>query len=171
MLTDSRIDQILTLRPRYVRHARRLLAVYEILGIDPMTLFVPDQEHQMEYGHNHSHGSLNGELFTDVWGSGPFVITAADDRSYRFEDSERFGPALLKQNDELKADPWPPEKSPFWLAHRLWRKQGRRVADDGKTCFVDLTLRPTVLRRMSGKHHLVVTAGDEDGGYVYEDEL
>ena len=72
----------------------------------------------------------------DCWGAGPFVIKARD-RLWRFEDSDRFGPHLLKKDGELRNNPWPPERSPFWCAHRCWVKQGRRTEPDGLTCIYD----------------------------------
>lgn len=111
-----------------------------------------------EFGHIATSGA---GFRVDTWGAGPFVIEAGG-KSFRFEDSDRFGPALLKPDGELRADPWPPERSPFWMAHRAWVKQGRRVTDDGVTCIYE-PLKPTKVRHMGGKHYLVVEHGDDDG--------
>ena len=83
-----------------------------------------------EFGHIYASGR---NLFIDAWGAGPFVIKSGR-RRYRFEDSTRFGPALIDEAGEPLANPWPSERSPFWEAHRLWIKRGRRLAEDGITC-------------------------------------
>lgn len=88
-----------------------------------------------EFGHFAARGK---GVFLDSWGGGPFVIYARG-RRYRFEDSDRFGPYLVRKSGEIRHNPYPPEKSPFWRAHRLWVKQGRRVAEDGITCIWDET--------------------------------
>lgn len=80
------------------------------------------------------HDAINsGGFHVDTWGAGPFVIRIAS-REYLFEDSDRFGPWLIKKNGDLRKKPIPHERSPFWTAYQLWRDQGRRVADDGQTC-------------------------------------
>lgn len=82
-----------------------------------------------EFGHSYSWGS---GVMIDAWGAGPFAITVAG-RAFRFEDSDRFGPLLVRRNgDPTKNQPG--ERSPFWRPYALWRKQGRRLADDGVTC-------------------------------------
>lgn len=51
-------------------------------------------------------------LHIDIWGAGPFTITAAG-KTYRFEDSDRFGPALVRADGELRANP---PKHDYWGA-------------------------------------------------------
>jgi hypothetical protein len=97
----------------------------------------------------------------DTWGAGPFVIKAGG-KSWRFEDSDRFGPALCRKNGDLLANPYPPERSPFWAAHLAWVRQGRRVAEDGEFCVWE-PLRPTKVRHIGGARHVVVEHGDPDG--------
>lgn len=114
-----------------------------------------------EFGHKYASG---GGLCIDAWGAGPFVIEHAGKR-WPFEDSDRFGPALVKANGDPLANPWPTEKSIFWRLHHIWRKQGRRVAGDGVTCVLEYSEpRPTkyVVR---GREMIVVEHGDHDGCY------
>ena len=117
-----------------------------------------------EFGHE----AINVAGFClDVWGCGPFVISA-EGQSWRFEDSDRFGPALVKANGDIRSNPYPPERSLFWWAHEQWRKQGRRVADDGVTCVLDYrSKRPTKWRWQhdkKGRFREVIEEGDEGGG-------
>lgn len=67
------------------------------------------------------------ELCIDAWGAGPFVIEVGDKR-YTFEDSDRFGPLLVRKNGS-PLDNQPGERHPFWIGYNPWRRQGRRVAD------------------------------------------
>lgn len=94
----------------------------------------------------------------DAWGAGPFVIEAAG-KSWRFEDSDRFGPYIInRRGDITNSQPGP--RSPFWHAHRAWREQGRKVADDGVTCVYE-PLPPLIIRHMGGRHYKYVS-GDID---------
>jgi hypothetical protein len=124
-----------------------------------------------EFGHEWSRPA---GVCIDSYGIGPFVVVAANGKSYRFEDSDWFGPQLInKVGDPLK-HPWPAESSPFWAAHLAWLRQGRRVADDGVTCVWE-PLRPTRLRRIRINRNNyrveVIERGDPDGGEIYEDAL
>ncbi len=112
-----------------------------------------------EFGH--ASGICGGVCF-DGWGAGPFSIQIGD-KTYRFEDSERFGPALLRKNGELLDNPYPGERSPFWKAHRAWLKQGRRTKD-GSICIFDPP-KPTKYRRI-GRTCVVIEHGDEDGDFI-----
>lgn len=113
-----------------------------------------------EFGHFASGG---GGTYFDAWGAGPFSIEV-NDKSYLFEDSDRFGPALLNQNGELKKNPYPGQRSPFWRGHFAWVKQGRRLEDDGKTCIWS-PLKPNYYR-IIGRQRFVVEYGDADGPYI-----
>ena len=113
-----------------------------------------------EFGHVTYRG--NG-FIGDSWGVGPFVISVAG-KSYRFEDSDRFGPALLKKNGELRENPYPAERSPFWRAHRIWVRQGRRVEDE-INCIWDEPKR-TLIRLIGNKVAVVVENGEEDGEVI-----
>ena len=110
-----------------------------------------------EFGHV---GRTGAGFCVDTWGVGPFLIEAGG-KTFRFEDSDRFGPALCKQNGDLLANPYPPERSPFWKAHTAWVRQGRRL--DGNQCVYE-PLRPTKVRHMGGRHYQVIETGDEGGG-------
>lgn len=85
-----------------------------------------------EFGHIAA--NVKGFGFIDTWGEGPFVIHFGKRKSWRFEDSDRFGPQLLKDSGELRAKPVPSQNNPFWLAHRKWVEQGRQLEADGITC-------------------------------------
>lgn len=85
------------------------------------------------YGHLHSGTSMRDGGFLDVWGRGPFVIEVGD-KSYRFEDSNQFGPSLLRKDNEI-ASRQPGANSPFWDAWRAWVDQGRMIKEGGETCF------------------------------------
>ena len=82
-----------------------------------------------EFGH---FGFIGGGVCLDSWGAGPFVIEAGG-RFYQFEDSDRFGPGIILKNGNPAANQ-PAESSPFWIAYRAWREQGRRTDDDGMIC-------------------------------------
>lgn len=108
-----------------------------------------------EFGHV---GFIGGGLCIDTWGTGPFVI-CVDDRSYRFEDSDRFGPSLINRNGDPKARS-PREGHPFWRVHRIWERQGRRT-EDGINCLCDEPKPQKV--RMVGRMAVVIENGEEDG--------
>lgn len=115
----------------------------------------------MEFGHT---GVIGPGFCFDTWGAGPFVMLVGA-KQYRFEDSDRFGPLLLRK-DGTTAKNQPGEKSPFWNAHHAWRRQGMRLEEDGITCIFDKP-KPTIWRRV-GKMRLIVEDGDEGGGYIEE---
>ena len=112
-----------------------------------------------EFGH---FGYIGNGICLDYWGAGPFVIDVHG-KHYRFEDSDRFGPLLLKKKGEPAVNQ-PTERSPFWKAHHLWKQQGRRVGDDGVTCVYDAP-RPTQYRKV-GRQRIIVEHGDEGGDYI-----
>lgn len=82
------------------------------------------------FGHTYSQA---GNTFIDCWGVGPFVIEYCG-RSYRFEDSDMFGPVPLRKDGEVKEPGYFGEQNPFWYAWGLWVEQGRRTLADGVTC-------------------------------------
>lgn len=71
----------------------------------------------------------------DSWGTGPFLITWLG-KTYRFEDSDRFGPAPVLKNGDIAAAGCFPDGSQFWRAHKAWVAGGRKVAEDGVTCIL-----------------------------------
>ena len=84
-----------------------------------------------EFGHIHATAA---GCHIDIWGEGPFIIEYLG-RTYRFEDSDRFGPVPLKKNGwEVKEPGYFAERNPFWYAWGKWVEQGRRLSDDGQTC-------------------------------------
>lgn len=89
-----------------------------------------------EFGHIFSSA---GDAHIDSWGAGPFVIHLGPNcRSFRFEDSDRFGPIpLRKTGTEIREPGYFGEQSPFWYVWGKWVAQGRRLAADGITCIWD----------------------------------
>ncbi len=114
-----------------------------------------------EFGHI---GIIGNGFCLDHWGAGPFTITAGGKTEYRFEDSDRFGPYLVKKNGDLLANQ-PGERSPFWKAYRLWKRQGRRTAIDNMACIYDPP-KPNYYKKISRGFKLIVSYGDEDGDYI-----
>jgi hypothetical protein len=114
-----------------------------------------------EFGHQGA--VLPGFGCIDTWGRGPYVIEA-DGKSFRFEDSDRFGPSLINKDGEIKKRPFPGGGSPFWRAHRCWVRQGRQTAEDGVTCIWTVP-KPTIVR-VIGRTAIVVQQGEEDGGMI-----
>jgi hypothetical protein len=115
-----------------------------------------------EFGHETTNiGVMSCHI--DVWGVGPFVITH-DGKSWRFEDSDRFGPALVKKNGDLLNEPYPLQESPFWFAHAVWKNQGRKVEYDGITCVWRMPKPATV--RCHGRSMIVVEHGAKYGAII-----
>lgn len=115
-----------------------------------------------EFGHDAMSGKIDGQpCFVDGWGAGPFVIET-EGKSFRFGDSDRFGPYLATRQGDPITNPWPSERSPFWHAYQAWRAQGRQVGEDGTTC-IWREPKPTVVQHIGGKHYLVVEHGEEGG--------
>jgi hypothetical protein len=111
-----------------------------------------------EFGH---FAYIGNGFCLDSWGAGPFVLHVGT-KAWRFEDSDRFGPLIITKRG-AEASVQPGERSPFWQAHMAWRKQGRRLAEDGITCIYD-PLKPTLYRKV-GRKNIIVQHGDEGGGY------
>ncbi len=111
-----------------------------------------------EFGH---FASIGGGFCIDAWGAGPFVITDEKGGSYRFEDSDRFGPSLIDSQDDI-ADVQPNSRSLFWRVHRIWVRQGRRLQDDGITCIWDEP-KPTTVVALSKRSAYIIENGEEDG--------
>lgn len=101
-----------------------------------------------------------GTMFIDSWGSGPYVIET-NGVSYRFEDSDQFGPLLIKKNGDPR-DKQPGPRSPFWRAHWLWKQQGRQMKPDHITC-IWRNPRPTIYQRV-GNRSYVLEHGEPDYG-------
>jgi hypothetical protein len=87
-----------------------------------------------DFGHVALKGKVDNYVVrVDGWGVGPFIIICGTN-TFRFEDSDRFGPHLVNKDGSICANPWPPEKSTFWPAYAKWRDAGRPLAADGITC-------------------------------------
>ena len=117
-----------------------------------------------EFGHTGT--IIPGFGCVDSWGAGPFEITVPG-KTYRCEDSDRFGPSLITKTGDIAAKQ-PGGRSPFWKGHRAWVKQGRRLSDDGVSCIFE-PLRPTIVRRIRGREVEIVEEGDDDDNYVFVD--
>ncbi len=114
-----------------------------------------------EFGHI---AHIGGGMCIDAWGVGPFLISSAG-KSFRFEDSDRFGPNLIKKNGDPLANPFPPKRSPFWRAHRIWVRQGRRVEADGVSCIWDEPT-PSKYVRIGKRAIYLVESGEDDGAMI-----
>lgn len=121
-----------------------------------------------EFGHS---AAIVGGFCLDSWGSGPFVITDANGKTYLFEDSDRFGPNLVKRNGDMPVNPWPPERSAFWRAHLLWCHQGRLVAEDGITCIWHEPKPTTYYVERRGRQRWIVATdeGEPHGKEIFVD--
>jgi hypothetical protein len=116
-----------------------------------------------EFGHFSAAAS---GAYIDAWGAGPFTIRVAG-KTFRFEDSDRFGPYLVSKDGDI-LDKQPREGAPFWRAHRIWVRQGRRL--EGDACIWDEPKQTKVVK-IAGRQHVVVECGEEDGEtIVVEDE-
>lgn len=115
-----------------------------------------------EFGHNAT--IILGVACFDAWGSGPFIIEA-EGKTFRFGDSDRFGPYLCDRLGDPVATPYPPERSPFWRAHRIWKRQGRKVAADGVTCLW-AEPKPDKGFRIGRRSFFLVEDGEEDGEFI-----
>lgn len=119
---------------------------------------------KLEFGHHAVIGRFDPPeneigFCLDAWGTGPFRITATDGKVYRFEDSDQFGPYLVTRRGDIAATQLP-ERSPFWRAHWLWRRQGRQIAEDG-TC-VWREPKPTTAM-LKGRQIIILEHGEPDG--------
>ena len=65
----------------------------------------------------------------------PHICTFSEPEDYRITDgttvwhfdwSEQFGPSLTNGKGDIRAKPWPAERSPFWRCFGLWLNQGKR---------------------------------------------
>lgn len=113
-----------------------------------------------EFGH---FASIGGGLCIDAWGAGPFWIRADDGKLYRFGDSDRFGPYLATKHGDPVKNPYPRERHPFWRAHRIWKRQGRRL--DGDKCIWDEP-KPQKIRMINKRNAIIVEQGEEDGKVI-----
>lgn len=110
-----------------------------------------------EFGH---FASIGGGVCVDYWGAGPFWIRADNGKLYRFSDSDRFGPYLATKLGDPTKNPYPRERHPFWRAHRIWARQGRRL--DGDKCIWDEP-KPQTIRMIGKRSAIIVDGGEEDG--------
>lgn len=93
---------------------------------------VADKESALEFGHSASTVKVGNDFaHIDTWGSGPFMFRIDGKRVF-FEDSDRFGPAVLRVSDWNPSDRQPGERSRFWDAYGMWRKAGRPLRGNGR---------------------------------------
>lgn len=117
---------------------------------------------ELEFGHFAT--VIKGVLCMDAWGAGPFVIRDERGKPWRFEDSDRFGPSIVRWKTGEISNEQPGERSKFWRAHRIWVRQGRRVANDGETCIWHEP-KPTYYQKR-GRATFIVESGEEDGFFI-----
>lgn len=109
-----------------------------------------------EFGH---FSAIGAGFCIDAWGAGPFWIRVGK-KTWRFEDSDRFGPTLVDRYGETLD--WPSERSPFWRAHRIWVRQGRRVSEDQMTCMWHEPT-PSKVWRATPRNIFLIESGEPDG--------
>jgi len=79
----------------------------------------------MSFGNNSFSGEIDGSPFhMSSFGSGPFMFRIDGKRVF-FEDSDMFGPSVLRKSDWNPSACQPGERSRFWDAYCMWRKVGR----------------------------------------------
>jgi len=83
------------------------------------------------------------------------VTIVIENRSYRFEFSEMFGPVMLGKRGQILGT-IPGVRSPFWAALHAWVEQGYRR--DGTRAVYDLRPKPTYVR-LVGRHYTLVPEG------------
>ncbi len=96
--------------------------------------------------------------FFDSFAAGPFVLEHAG-KSWRFEFSEMFGPALVDDDGEiLDRQPTSP-RNPFFGPFHQWLWQGRQL--DGDRCAFDPNIkgRPNIVRQRGPLDFEVVRRG------------
>jgi hypothetical protein len=113
-----------------------------------------------EFGHTAIR--MDGAII-DCWGAGPFRIKVGE-RVYLFEDSDRFGPAILHKRTLNPADRQPGEAHPFWPAWHMWVKGGRKVGEDG-LCVWRQPLAGTYWKDASGVSRFLTDPDWEPLGY------
>lgn len=99
----------------------------------------------------------------DCWGAGPFKIKVGD-KVYLFEDSDRFGPALLNKRTHNPTGFQLGERHPFWPAWYMWKKDGRKVGDDG-FCIWREPIAGTYWKDARGVSHFLTDPEWEPLGY------
>jgi hypothetical protein len=118
---------------------------------------------------NFGHVGYIGKHFcVDSWGVGPFHIVADDRKTYRFEDSDQFGPSLITRRGDI-ASKQPGERSPFWRAHWLWVRQGRQLDVDGRSC-IWRAPKPTFWTK-KGRQIVLVERGEDDGQNILDGKI
>ncbi len=120
------------------------------------------------FGHMATVGKIGSyAVRMDSWGDGPFVLEV-DGKSFRFEDSDRFGTSLLTKSNEVAKNPSPGVRSPFWRAHRIWVRQGRRTEEfeDHWKCVWDEP-KPRIVNHIGGRNYWIEESGDPDGKTIF----
>lgn len=79
------------------------------------------------YGHKAINGHIDGMMFhLDSWG-GPPLVFLIDGKRVLFEDSDMFGPSVLRWSDHHPKAIQPGSRNRFWDAYMMWRKAHRPV--------------------------------------------
>lgn len=85
-----------------------------------------------DFGNNSFSGRIDGMAFhVSSYGAGPFMFRIDGKRVF-FEDSDMFGPVVVRKSDWNPSERQPSEKSRFWDAYGMWRKAGRPFRGIGK---------------------------------------
>ena len=117
-----------------------------------------------DFGHHAINGHIDGQpFFMDTWGTGPFEISIHG-KQYRFEDSDRFGPSILRRDLSI-ADRQPGSRSPFWIAYHLWRSNDREV-DQNSVCVYPEPQRGTYWKDERGVSWHLTDPNYDPLGYV-----
>ena len=74
------------------------------------------------FGHTGMHGY---GIFLDAWGDGPLLIRWQN-RVWRFEFSDMFGPSLLTKDGEIAEHQPVSEQDPFWEPFERWFRAGKK---------------------------------------------
>ena len=116
-----------------------------------------------EFGHI---AKIAAGVCIDSFGCGPFVIVV-DGETFKFEDSDRFGPTILNTRGGPAAKQ-PANRSLFWKAHCMWRRQGKQV--EHGLC-VWKRWKNTKVRHLGGRSYELIEPGDSWGGEEMEIEI
>lgn len=118
------------------------------------------------YGHKATNGLIDGQpFFMDTW-AGPSLVFIIDGKRWLFEDSDMFGPSVLRWSDHHPRANQPGSRSRFWDAYGMWRKAGRPVKM-GKIALWKEPQPGTYWKDdATGLSHFLTDPDLEDGPYV-----
>lgn len=84
---------------------------------------------------------------------GPVRKIRVSSQIYWFECHPQMGPCPLnaRTKEPLRTTAWN-SRHPFWEAHRLWEKQGKRIGDDGFCVWEVEQIPEHLYKHIGGKH-------------------